>query len=200
MFTGLIEEVGRLRTLARDEIVVRCDKVRDGVRIGDSIAINGACLSVTRILPDALAFHVSPVTAAHTRFRHGEIRADDEVNLERAMLATSRLDGHIVQGHVDGLARIVSIGRSGTDHLFEFLCPAPLRPLVAAKGSVAIDGVSLTVVEVLSSSFTVNVIPQTWELTTLHNRRQGDHVHLEVDVIARYVQRMLQTRGSHGPY
>lgn len=200
MFTGLVEEVGHVRSFSRQEMVVDCSLVSEGVQLGDSIAINGVCLSVTRILTNALSFHVSPTTSEHTRFQPGEVRNGEPVNLERAMLPTTRFGGHIVTGHVDGLARVVSVNRRGEDHLVEFLCPNPLRSLVAAKGSVTLNGVSLTVVNVQSSSFVVNIIPQTWSSTTLCQHKVGDHVHLEIDIIARYVQRMLQTRGSHGSY
>ncbi len=168
------------------------------MKIGDSVAVNGVCLTATNIESNLVSFDVSPSTQKLSRFKVGDIRVGEEVNLERALTINSRLGGHIVSGHVDGVCRITEITRRGDFFIFEFLYPKELRPLIVPKGSVAIDGISLTVAELLSSSFIVNVIPQTIEETSLKHKRTGDCAHIEADIFARYVKHILINGGLDG--
>jgi riboflavin synthase len=172
--------------------------VLEETRIGDSIAVNGVCLSVTALRDDAATFHVSPTTSSQTNFRAGVLRVGQMVNLERALRLSDRLGGHLVSGHVDGLARLITVEREREDAVFEFQYPSALRPLVVRKGSVTLDGISLTIAETLSSSFRVAVIPQTLADTNLGERRAGDSLHIEADMFARYVQHMLSLNSMGG--
>lgn len=191
MFTGLVEEVGVVRAVSAGSLRVRCARVLEDVKIGDSISVNGVCLSVVDIERDGMLFDVSPTTQGATRLRPGEVSAGELVNLERALRYSDRLGGHLVTGHVDGLARLIDISKQGEFAILEFLPPESLRPLIAKKGSVAIDGVSLTVAELRSRSFTVATIPQTLAATNLKDKRVGQEVHIEADMFARYVHHML---------
>ncbi len=192
MFTGLVEETGRFVSLSSSgELVVKCTAILDDLKLGDSVAVNGTCLTVTSIAGENVTFHVSLTTNNITNFKPGKMHAGQLLNLERAMQPTDRLGGHIVSGHVDGLARVVACEKRGLDCFFEFLPPPELLKYIVAKGSVCIDGISLTVSAMKSSSFCITVIPATIEHTNLSQRRVGDYVHIEVDMIARYVEKML---------
>ncbi len=191
MFTGLIEEVGVVRALSSGEIAVKCQKLLEGTKIGDSIAVNGVCLSVTAMSAHHLNFRVSPETSKLTNLAPGRLAVGTPVNLERALRYADRLGGHLVSGHVDGLGRLIEVVRLGDFVEMEFWFPAELRPFLARKGSVAVDGISLTVASVRSQSFVVAVIPQTLSDTHLSGVRVGSEVHLEVDMLARYVHHML---------
>ncbi len=195
MFTGLIEEIGKIKTLKNKELSVFCEKILDGSKIGDSIAVNGLCLTITNISGNYISFHTSLTTMEHSRFKIGEININEPVNLERALLPETRLGGHIVLGHVDGKAKIISINKKGEDFYIEFLFPKELKSFIAPKGSVAIDGISLTISNVLSSSFIVTVIPHTFNNTNLKQKRVNDFTHIEVDIIARYAYNILKTGG-----
>lgn len=198
MFTGLIEEVGRVKQLDNNKLYISCNNILKDSNIGDSIAVNGLCLTITEMFSNYLVFHLSKTTRDISRFKPGEIRVGEEVNLERALLATSRFGGHIVQGHVDGLAKIISIEKMSEDTFFEFLPPPQLRTFIANKGSVALDGISLTVSSIMSSSFVVTVIPHTLNYTNLKNKRVGDFVHIEVDIIARYIDNFIRFGAYYG--
>lgn len=215
MFTGLVEEVGRVVQLVHaggavqqdaggdvGSLRVACEVVRDGTRIGDSIAVDGVCLTVTSIhddgLPDdGVTFEVMGETFA--RSTTGGLAVGDGVNLERAMLAGGRLGGHLVQGHVDGVAAIRRIDPQGQWTTVTYELPAALAPYVALKGSITIDGTSLTVMDVDDDSFSVGLIPHTLAVTTHGARSVGDRVNLEVDIIAKYVERQL-AGGVTSPY
>ena len=194
MFTGLIEEIGSVKALSNNKISIFCKRILEDSKIGDSISINGVCLSITEIYSDYLSFHVSPTTIELSRFKTGDIRAGEKVNLERALIPRDRLGGHIVSGHIDGKARIISIKKKGSDSYFEFLYPKELKNLIASKGSIAIDGISLTVSNIASASFVTTIIPHTLQSTNLGQKRVGDFVHIEVDIFARYIYHIIKNR------
>jgi riboflavin synthase len=193
LFTGIIETVGRVAevelegTLAR--LAIDAPEVTEGVRIGDSVAVNGGCLTVTRL--DAGRLHFEAVRETLEKTSLGRLAIGAKVNLERAMRAGGRLDGHIVQGHVDGTGRVRALERLGDDVRLEIACDPEIADYLVPKGSVAIDGVSLTVVDVKGDGFDVALIPHTLEITNLGDRSPGDPVNLEVDVLGKYVKRYL---------
>jgi riboflavin synthase len=196
MFTGIVEEVG---TLAASEaapggirLVFQAGTVIDGTRVGDSISVNGCCLTVVDMGPGRWAADAVAETLSRTNL--GALRPGDRVNLERTVSVGSRLGGHLVQGHVDGVGHI-----SGVAPDLEVEAPEPVLRYLVEKGSVTVDGVSLTVVAVTDESFLVAVIPHTLAVTTLGLKRAGDQVNLEVDVIAKYAERLLQA-GTDTPY
>ena len=193
MFTGLIEELGRVRGRVRrglfQQLEIEAARVLPGLQVGDSVNIDGVCQTVVAITERGFAVETVPETLARTTL--GILAIGQAVNLERALRADQRLDGHLVLGHVDGTARIRQRTERDQEHRFEIEPPPALTRYIAAKGSVALDGISLTVAEVSGDAFTVAVIPHTFANTTLSHRRTGDSVNLEVDVIARYVERLL---------
>jgi riboflavin synthase len=194
MFTGLIEaigQVGRVRRIgagARLEVGV-CWPDGDAPRSGDSVAVDGACLTAVEPTADGFAAELSPETLRRTLL--GELRGGDELNLERALRLGGRVGGHLVQGHVDGLTRIVSTHDEGGFSRWRLTLPAELSREVASKGSVAVHGVSLTVAAVGEDWFEVALIPATLQATTLRRCRAGSRLHLETDVLAKYVARRL---------
>ena len=194
MFTGIVAGVGSVASLARRggdvELLIDAGGLPlAGVAIGDSIAVSGACLTATRIEGGRFAADVSNETLARTTL--GRLRPGDRVNLERALRAGDALGGHYVTGHVDGLARLVAAHDDGRSLRLVFEVPTELARYVAPKGSVTLAGVSLTVNEVDGRRFGVNLIPHTRAVTTLGALREGDAVNLEIDIIARYVARLL---------
>jgi riboflavin synthase len=187
MFTGIVEELGHIEALEGGRIRIAASKVLDGVHVGDSIAVDGCCITVTRFGPGWWEADLSDETLRRTTL--GDRAEGDTVNLERPVRLADRLGGHIVQGHVDGVGEIVE---PAPDLVVRM--PRQLLRYVVEKGSVAVDGVSLTVVDVLDDGFTVALIPHTMEVTTLGRRRPGDRVNLEVDVTVKYVERLLAWR------
>ncbi|MEO8851687.1 MAG: riboflavin synthase [Allobranchiibius sp.] len=196
MFTGIVEELGSLESIVHgaDSAVLRIngDVVLGDVQHGASISVNGVCLTVVE--HDAHSFSVDVMAETLRRSSLADIAAGDPVNLERAMPANGRFGGHIVQGHVDGTARIVSIEPGERWTVVGIELPAALSAYVVEKGSITIDGVSLTVASLDAGSFTVSLIPTTLALTTLAHRGVGDVVNLEVDVLAKYTERLLASR------
>jgi riboflavin synthase len=194
VFTGIIEAVGRIAALeprgSQVGVVIEAPSVAPGVRLGDSIAVNGACLTVTRI--DGARLHFDAVRETLERTSLGDQRVGARVNVERAMRADGRLDGHIVQGHVDGTGRVDALERAGDDVRFAVRCDPEIVRYLVPKGSVAIDGVSLTVVGVSDTGFDVALIPHTLAETNLGDRKPGDRVNLEADVLGKYVVRYLE--------
>jgi len=193
MFTGLVEEVGRITSLSHAakmmNITVEASRILDDVKIGDSIAVSGACLTVTRF--DSRSFTVQAVDETVKRTTLSSKQPGSPVNLERSLRFGDRLGGHLVQGHVDGVGSVVS--RAGTKDNVElgFSVDKELERYLAEKGSIAIDGVSLTVTYVKAGGFGVSVIPHTIGETTLGVLRPGNAVNLETDVIARYIERLM---------
>jgi riboflavin synthase len=193
MFTGIVEYIGRITDVQNQADLTRfridLGPISDGVKLGDSVAVAGACLTVASIEEGVYVFEAIPETLAKTRL--GGFAAGDAVNLERAMSSAGRFDGHMVQGHVDGVGRIRRFDRADHEALLYIECDAGLALQLVEKGSVTIDGVSLTVVEVAQDGFHVALIPYTLEVTTLSNLSVGDAVNLEVDVFGKYVKQYL---------
>jgi riboflavin synthase len=194
VFTGIIEAVGRVTALeAQGEklrLVVAAPEIAADVAIGASVAVSGACLTVVAAHGDEISFEAVRETLDRTAV--GDLRVGASVNLERAMRADGRLDGHIVQGHVDATGRVRELERRGDDVRFAVDCSAEFAELLVPKGSVAIDGVSLTVVDVEPAGFDVALIPHTLAVTTLGRRQPGDRVNLEADVLGKYVKKYLE--------
>ncbi len=195
MFTGIVTDIGRVRSVRqtvrdrRYEIETAWDTA--GIDLGASISHAGCCLTVTEKGPGWFAVEVSGETLSKTTL--GEWREGDPVNLERAAKLGDELGGHIVSGHVDGLGRVVSVTPEGGSHRIDIEAPAPLHRYIAAKGSITVDGVSLTVNTVEGEVFGLNIIPHTWEATTLGGLKPGDAVNLEIDMLARYLARWQET-------
>jgi riboflavin synthase len=192
MFTGLVEEMGTLASRDGSRLVFRADTVTGDSAVGDSIAVNGCCLTVVEIGPGWWAADVVAETLRRTNL--GDLQPGDPVNLERPVQVGSRLGGHLVQGHVDAVGTILSPAPD-----LEVALDGRLAPYVVEKGSITVDGISLTVVAVTGGSFRVAIIPHTLQMTTLGRKTAGDRVNLEVDVIAKYAERLLQA-GVASPY
>ena len=190
MFTGIVEEVGSIAEKTPTRLVVRAQTTLEGTRVGDSISINGACLTVVELRDGTFAVDVVPESLRRTNL--DKIGPGDPVDLERAVAVGDRLGGHMVQGHVEATGDVVSLQPDGEAVIMEFQAPPDIMRYVVAKGFIAVDGISLTVVGCGSTSFTVSVIPYTLENTVLGSRRAGDRVNLETDIIARYVERLMK--------
>lgn len=193
MFTGIIEEVGHVKSLRRGAksftLEVEASKVMEGTQVGDSIATNGVCLTVTSLTGHGFTADVMPETVQRTAL--GELSAGSPVNLERALSLQTRLGGHIVSGHIDGTGRISDRRQDDTALWLTVECDSRLLRYIIEKGSITIQGVSLTVARVDDRSFAVSLIPHTQAATTLHQARIGDRVNLENDIIAKYVEKLL---------
>jgi riboflavin synthase len=196
MFTGLVEETGELLALQRSgagaRLAVRAPIVSSDVRLGDSIAVNGCCLTVTEQDGENLSFDLLDETLARTNL--GQLAPSAPVNLERALSARGRLGGHFVQGHIDTTSPVSAFEQVGADHRLEIALPAEFARYVAFKGSIAIDGISLTVAEVKEASFVIWIIPHTLAMTNLQAKKAGELVNLEFDLLAKYVERIIATR------
>lgn len=196
MFTGLVEETGELLSLERSStgarLTVRAPLVTQDVHIGDSVAVNGCCLTVTVHEGQTLSFDLLAETLARTNL--GTLTPGAPVNLERALAAHARLGGHFVQGHIDTTSPLISFEQVQADYRLEIALPREFARYVAFKGSIAIDGISLTVAEVHDASFVVWIIPHTFAVTNLRSKKAGDLVNLEFDLLAKYVERIVATR------
>lgn len=193
MFTGIVEERGRVRVAEPGRLVVESAAVGDAAD-GDSIAVSGVCLTVVSSEPDGaarlLSFDVSPETLVRTTL--GGLRPGDGVNLERPVTLLSRMGGHMVQGHVDGVGEVLDVRPAGDGREMTFAVPPELARYVVEKGSITLDGVSLTVAALDGNRFGVALIPHTLDVTTLGDRVPGDRVNVEVDVMAKYVERLME--------
>jgi riboflavin synthase len=193
MFTGLIEEVGRVMGICGTDrgtqLQIVAPRIAERIQVGDSVAVNGCCLTVVAHRGEQLTFDLLRETLDRTNLR--TLRQASRVNLERALATDGRLGGHFVQGHVDCTVRIVALAENGVDHRLEIELPTEFAQYVASKGSIAVNGISLTVAEVSQESFAVWVIPHTRTRTNLDTVRADDLVNLEFDLIAKYVERML---------
>ena len=193
MFTGIIEEVGTVKSISikgnSGQIAVKAGKVLEGTKVGDSIAVNGVCLTVVSLRSDGFTADVMAETVRRTGFR--SLKAGGNVNLERAMAADGRFGGHIVAGHIDGTGKIVSLKKEENAVWVTIDAGPEITDLVVEKGSIAIDGISLTVAALTPSGFKVSVIPHTGEETTLLRRNKGDIVNLETDIVGKYVQKLM---------
>ncbi|MFT4529661.1 MAG: riboflavin synthase [Gammaproteobacteria bacterium] len=194
MFTGIIEAVGYVANVTQQQGDIRLRVATQSldlsdVKLGDNIATNGVCLTVVTLHGDGFEADVSRESIAHTRIAQWQM--GDKLNLEKAMMPTTRMGGHIVSGHVDGVGRVQSRKADARSVRFDIEAPADLCRYIAAKGSITVDGVSLTTNALTATGFSLNIVPHTAEQTTLCDLQPGHHVHLEVDVIARYLEQLL---------
>ena len=200
MFTGIIEETGSVARVLQGgtsgEIKINASCVLEGTRLGDSIAVNGVCLTVTGLYDDGFTADVMPETLRRSNL--GMLRSGDKVNLERAMAADGRFGGHIVSGHIDGTGDIVSLRNEGNAVWVRIRAKDEILGLIVEKGSITIDGISLTVATLGSDYFEVSIIPHTGAQTTLLKKKAGDKVNLENDIIGKYVQRLLGKSTGNG--
>jgi riboflavin synthase len=195
VFTGLVEEVGRVASIEAGDMLrlnIAADRVTEGTRAGDSVSVNGACLTVGEADGGTLTFYAMPETLRRTAL--GTLREGSSVNLERAMASGDRFGGHIVQGHVDGVGEVLAVRPEGEVEIWEFGAPEAVLRYCVQKGGICVDGISLTIVSVGEGSFTVSVLPQTRANTNLGVLQEGDGVNLEADVIGKYVERLLEPR------
>lgn len=205
MFTGIIEEVGTIKSLQSGRLTISASDTLKGTKPGDSIAVNGACLTVTTISGKTFSIDIMPETLRRTNL--GALRPGDGVNLERALAADGRFGGHFVQGHIDGTGRVSSMTSEAEALLMKIAAPSDIVRYAVEKGFIAVDGVSLTVTHYDADSFTVSLVAFTQQHTTLGRKKPGDTVNLEVDVIAKYVEKLrgegkpgvtLEFLGKHG--
>lgn len=197
MFTGLVEEVGRVSRLEEGEMLrlsIAARRAAEDTRPGDSVSVNGVCLTVGETDGETLTFYAMPETLRRTAL--GRLTEGSAVNLERAMAAGSRFGGHIVQGHVDGVGTVLGVRPEGEAEIWTFGAPESVLRYAVEKGSVCVDGISLTLVSVEEGTFTVSILPQTRRNTNLSELGEGDSVNLEADVIGKYVERLLEPRMS----
>ena len=200
MFTGLIEEVGTVTSTRERErskqLQIVAPRIAKKIRTGESLAVNGCCLTLSAHRGDQLTFDLLGETLDRTNLKM--LKRDSSVNLERALRTDGRLGGHFVQGHVDCTSRVISFEQIGGDHRLAVELPAEFARYVACKGSIAIDGISLTVAEVSPMSFVVWIIPHTKRHTNLHRAEAGHVVNLEFDILAKYVERIISARTPQG--
>jgi riboflavin synthase len=199
VFTGLVEEVGKVKSITKGAgavLVVTAPHVSDGVEIGESISVNGVCLTVTKSSGDTLSFDAVEETLSKSNL--GRLRVGDPVNLERSVSANRLFGGHFVLGHVDGVGTIVSFEKRPGATTLVIRAPGDVIRYVVSKGSIAIDGISLTVAATSGDQFSVAVIPHTVESTTLAKRGAGDTVNLEADILGKYVEKFLSARSQGG--
>lgn len=194
MFTGIVEEVGRVASLTDYRLVIKACRTLEDVSQGDSIAVNGACLTVVEFDGDSFAVDLAPETLRRTSL--GQAGPDAAVNLERALAANGRMGGHIVQGHVDGTGVITGLTPEADCYIMEIEAPESLVPYIVEKGFIAVDGISLTVVQKAVRRFTISVIPFTMQNTNLQERVVGDKLNLEADILAKYVESLLEAKLS----
>ena len=194
MFTGITEEVGEATSVQSGNLIIAASGVLQGMEVGGSIAVNGVCLTITSFNSHSFSVDIMPETLRRSNL--GLLRAGDKVNLEHPLVIGGRLGGHFVQGHVDATGRIVSIRRDSESIIIRFEAPPEVMRYIVAESFIAVDGVSLTVITRDVSTFQVSVVDYTREHTTLGERRVGDSVNLEVDIIAKYVEQLSQARST----
>ena len=192
MFTGIVREIGRVTSAQAGRLVINAGEVLQGVELGDSIAVNGVCLTTTDFDDNSFSADIMPETLSLTNL--GLLRSGDKVNLERPLALGGELGGHMVQGHVDDTGRVATITRDGGSTLIRFETSSEMMRLIVPKGFVAVDGISLTVVNRDSMSFRVSIVDYTRQHTTLGEKQPGDVVNLEVDIIAKYVEQLGQNQ------
>jgi riboflavin synthase len=195
VFTGLVEDVGRVSSIGEGEMLrlsITAGRASEGVRAGDSVCVNGACLTVGEVDGMTITFFAMPETLRRTAL--GDLAVGSPVNLERAVSAGSRFGGHIVQGHVDGVGEVLGVRPEGDAEIWEFGAPEAVLRYCVQKGSICVDGISLTVISVGEGNFTVSILPQTRANTNLEELGVGGRVNLEADIIGKYVERLLEPR------
>lgn len=194
MFTGIVEEIGIVREKSRDRLTFEAREVLDGTRTGDSIAVNGVCLTIVSLENHEFAVNVMPETLCRTSL--GGLRYGDPVNLERALLLGGRLGGHLVLGHVDDTGEVVGVVSEESARIVRISVPERLMPYIVNRGFIAVDGVSLTIADLDDVSFVVSLVTYTREGTALGRKRPGDIVNLEVDILAKYVESLKERQGQ----
>jgi len=202
MFTGIVEEAGvveRIKPTAKSiELTIRANKCARGLKIGDSLAVNGCCLTVVKLSPRGknklVQFDFLQETWKRTNLQFTQ--PGSLVNLERPLRANAELGGHFVTGHIDGIGKIIRWERSGQDHVLDIAAPPEVMRYVISKGSIAVDGISLTVASVKKKEFRIWIIPHTYEITALRERKVGDAVDLEADLLGKYVEKFIVSRAS----
>jgi riboflavin synthase len=198
LFTGIVESMGRVQGIKRRalsfQIDIQAESILYNVNLGDSIAVNGVCLTVTNNDLQHFSADVMPETMNKTTLKN--LKSGDYVNLERALRVGDRLGGHIVQGHVDGIGVIKAKDKYDIAYVYTIQAPAEVLNYTVPKGSIAVDGVSLTVINVLADTFTVSLIPHSADKTILGSKQAGDYVNLESDILGRYIEKLLKTGGD----
>ena len=194
MFTGIVEEVGKVHSVRPGSLIIMADRVFDGLEIGGSIAVNGVCLTVTRLDNNSFTVDIMPETIEKSNL--GLLSNGDSVNLESPLSLSSRLGGHLVQGHIDATGKVLSVRRDGEAMIIDFEAPPEVMRYIVEKGFIAVDGISLTVVNKTVSSFQVSVVSHTRQNTNLGDIKVRDTVNLEVDIIAKYVEQLSQAGKS----
>ena len=194
MFTGIVEEIGKVSLIRPNRMTVKATKVLSDVEPGSSIAVNGTCLTVTDFTANSFSVGIQPETLRRTNI--GFLKVDDEVNLERAVALGGRLGGHLVQGHIDDTGKISAVRQEQKSKLMTVAVPHPLMRYMAVKGFIAMDGLSLTIAELGADSFTVSLVEFTQNVTTIGSKKVGDVVNLEVDIIAKYVESLSKNPGQ----
>jgi len=194
MFTGIIEDIGIVKSISSSEISIKTSL--GGIKIGDSVCVSGVCLTATSVAVGVFSADYSPNTDKLTTM--SSLKQNSKVNLERALQLSSRLDGHIVSGHVDGTAKITSLEKVGEFYKLKFLADGNITNYCVNKGSIAIDGISLTLSEVSDKGFEIYVIPETLKSTNLQYKKSGDYVNVETDVLAKYLEKFSKNKSSEG--
>jgi len=194
VFTGIIEGIGRITAATRRNLVIATSDALPGMELGESIAVNGVCLTITNFNADSFSVDMMPETLMRTNL--GLLRVGDRVNLERPLAVGGRLGGHLVQGHVDDTGRVASVTWDGATMLIRFEASPEVMRYIVDKGFITVDGISLTVVTKDTGSFQVSVVDYTQKHTTLGSRQVGDLVNLEADIIAKYVEQLSQARST----
>ena len=191
MFTGIIEELGKVQTITKNKITVLAKIVTEDVKLGDSIAVNGVCLTVTRIHSDGFDADISPETFGITAF--DKLKTGSYVNLERAMILNGRFGGHIVSGHVDGRGECIDIKKDNNFYTLGIKINDEFAKYVVRKGSITVDGISFTVADIQRNIVKIAVIPHTYEFTNLKYLNIGDYINIETDILAKYIEKFLST-------
>jgi riboflavin synthase len=194
MFTGIIEEVGIVKSVRLGRLTVSATKVLQGMELGDSLAINGACLTISALDANSFSVDIMPETLRRTNL--GLLRPGSGVNLERPLVMGGRLGGHLVQGHVDATGRVLSLVPEAGAFIARYAAPQEIMRYVVEKGFIAVDGASLTVINCDTTSFSVSLVTYTLKHTILGSKRPGDLVNLEVDIMAKYLEKLKERRGS----
>jgi len=194
MFTGIIEEIGTVKSVGSGQITFSAKKVLEGTKLGDSLAVNGACLTVSAINADSFSADVMPETLRRTNL--GLLRPGAQVNLERALMVGGRLGGHFVQGHIDATGRVLSLLPEAKAVIAKYNAPPEVLHYIVEKGFIAVDGVSLTVISHNNTSFAISLVGYTRDNTILSNKSAGNLVNLEVDIIAKYVDKLKDSHGG----
>ncbi len=198
MFTGLIEEIGKIKSISvipgGRRLRISAGKIFDDLKVDDSVSVNGICLTAVKIDKNEFECEVVGVTLSKTTLK--DFKTNDEVNLERAVRLADRLGGHLVQGHVNGIGSIKKISKLGDNYYIEINFPDELKKYIIDEGSIAVDGISLTVARIENNTCGLSIIPHTWNNTILKNKHEGNAVNIETDVIAKYVEKLLTNTGK----